>query len=225
MCSLLRSPKLHTPPRFRLSANAFDTMMDGGSGECPHCGNDEPFIDYMRICVFNTTFTTFLCISFKNSVSAFALEVSTIVVYIPHALSSVRPQSYQFTHFIFVLPASALLRSSANSGLPRSQTSISSFSSSCMNVFPEHSTTSQKHCRTVHFTPSSSAITSPMYKASKETPPTRWPGAVLLQVRLDDALAFSPCMGSVARQAEALEEEYSDDDGEGIFLLLVKLSE
>jgi hypothetical protein len=32
-------------------------------------------------------------------------------------------------------------------------------------------------------------------------------------------------MGSVARQIEALEEEHSDDDGEGIFLLLVRLSE
>jgi hypothetical protein len=32
-------------------------------------------------------------------------------------------------------------------------------------------------------------------------------------------------MGSVARQIEALEEEQSDDDGDGIVLLLVRLSE
>lgn len=49
-------------------------------------------------------------------------------------------------------------------GLPRSHTFNSSFPSSCLNVFPQHSTRVRMHSRTTHSTPSSLTVTSPISK-------------------------------------------------------------
>jgi hypothetical protein len=80
--SLPRSLKLHTPPRVHLSENAFDTMTERRSDECPYFGNDEPSFTTHTASRSHHGFYEFLMFLNSSSLRAFAPVVSNLVLFI-----------------------------------------------------------------------------------------------------------------------------------------------